>query len=464
MLLDSANEEMLEFAERFKARFKHDPGWVTVAGYDAARLAIATIRHAVSEGKTADVSALRAASLKYLLSLQDAKNAPLGLLGPLLFDSTRGRQSAVRVGRFSGGRFESAPLQIVPVLNPDPAEINSGAVFLTHDGCYARIQQVIYTGLYINELLRIDPASSAFAVDFYLWLRFAKDAGPGMSDPTDVNFPTISTGAFDRAHPVEQGEMPDGTSYRLWHVQGEFRNDFDLRRFPFDRQTLSLRFFNSKAAADRVVYVLDTRTPQPGDAGRASPASTGDASTAETLSIASEGAFHNLTQWRPLKVREQRENLVTKSSLGDPRRIGVEGYRELSGYAVLIDFQRRSLTTLTKNLLPLMLMTFIMYASLHFPSNWLQVRVTVPVTGVLSGAVLLTSINTQLGSIGYTVAAEYAFYVFFSLGLLCIVSVLSSERLKASGREKAAVQTNLATRILFLSTLAGLVVAAVLYV
>jgi hypothetical protein len=34
-------------------------------------------------------------------------------------------------------------------------------------------------------------------------------------------------------------------------VQGEFRNDFDLRRFPFDRQVLRLPFFNARAANDR---------------------------------------------------------------------------------------------------------------------------------------------------------------------------------------------------------------------
>jgi ABC-type branched-subunit amino acid transport system substrate-binding protein len=35
VIFDSANAEMLAFAQRFRARFHHDPVWDTVAGYDA---------------------------------------------------------------------------------------------------------------------------------------------------------------------------------------------------------------------------------------------------------------------------------------------------------------------------------------------------------------------------------------------------------------------------------------------
>lgn len=72
------------------------------------------------------------------------------------------------------------------------------------------------------------------------------------------------------------------------------------------------------------------------------------------------------------------------------------------------------------------------------------------VTGALSGAVLLTAINSQLGNIGYTIAVEYAFFVFFGLSLLCIVSVLGAERLRAAGRTRIAVQTERWTSAAFL--------------
>ena len=61
----------------------------------------------------------------------------------------------------------------------------------------------------------------------------------------------------------------------------------------------------------------------------------------------------------------------------------------------------------------------------------------------------LSSINAQLGNVGYIMAIEYAFYVFFTLCLLCIVSLLLGERLRLAGRPGVAVDR--AAHILFLT-------------
>jgi ABC-type branched-subunit amino acid transport system substrate-binding protein len=453
MILDSANAEVLDFATRFRARFGHDPVWMSATGYDSGRLAAATIRAIVAGPHPPnDAAALRAAALAYLVSLNDPAQAVPGMLGPFWFDTERGRPLAIRIGRFSRNRFESAPLQVVPVSTPDPAELASGAVFETAPGRYARLQRVVYTGVYINEIPRVDLAQASFGADFYLWLRFARDAGPEAPDPTDLTFPGMLSGSFDRARPSEQGEMRDGTVYRLWRVSGTFRNDFDLHRFPFDAQRLSLSFFNARAAADRIVYVVDRRTA--GRPARPAAPAAGSASAAEpshpSLGVAAGAAFRNLTQWRPLGAVEARENLVTDSALGDPRRAGVESYRELSGFKVTVEVERRALATLAKTLLPLLLMTLIMFASLFFPHALVKEKITVAITGALSGAVLLTSINAQLGGIGYTVAVEYAFYVFFALSTLCIVSVLLAERQRVAGRAVGAARIDRVTRLVFL--------------
>ncbi len=453
MILDSANAEILAFAERFKARTGHDAGWLTVAGYDAARFAIEALRATASDEKASDPTALRAALLANLLSLTDPRRAPSGLLGPLVFDSSRGRQTPLRVGRFNHGHLESAPLQIVFVQNPHESEINSGAVFEFQPDRYARLQQVIFSGIYLNEIMWIDQSHFTFAADFYVWLRFARSSGPGAADPAEIKFPDLSAGLFDRERPVEQREMADGTSYRLWRVQGEFRSAFDLHRYPFDRQTLILRFFNARAAADRIVYAID----------QSASGTPGETSNETAPSGTSEYAFRGLSQWKFLGTHQLRENFVAKSSLGDPLRVGRENYRELSGHTATFDLQRRALSTLTKSLLPLWIMTCILFVSLHFPPILVQPKIGVAMTAVLTGMVLLNLVNSQLGSIGYTVAIEYAFYVYFALGLLHIFSVLFSERLRELGRVSAARRADVWTRILFVGAVAGLVVAAVVF-
>lgn len=454
MILDSANAETLAFADRYRARYGREPSWNAAAGYDSGLLAVAAVDALAKSGKT-EPAAIRAAALAYFQSLDSPPRAIPGLLGPIWFDKDHGRVQAIRISRFAGGHLESAPLQIVPVTTPSASELASGAVFEMAPGRYARLQRVVYSGIFLNEIPHVDISKASFGADFYVWLRFAKDAGPDSLDPTDINFPNMLSGSFNPARPAEQGEMPDGTTYRLWRVQGEFRNDFDLHNFPFDRQRLELPFFNARGASDRIVYVLDRRNgPGGASAGGSQPP------TQQHATVASPTAFDDLTQWQALGGTERRENLVTNSSLGDPRPVATESYRELSGFIATFDIRRLALATVAKTLMPLLLMTLIIYTSLHFPPVLIKEKVTVAITGALSGAVLLTAINSQLGSIGYTIAIEYAFFVFFGLTTFTIVAALLAQHFRHIKREHVAIATERGTRVIFALAIVGLLVGA----
>jgi hypothetical protein len=398
----------------------------------------------------------------------DGGHAVQGVTGPLWFTPQRRRDQPVRIGLFHEGLFDSAPIQLVPVASPAPEEVASGEVFEALPGQFVRRQRVVYTGIFVNEIPRVDLQRSTFNIDFYLWMRVVENAGPISFDPTDIRFAGL-TGGFNRASPSEQRVMPDGTTYRLWHIEGEVRNEFDLRRFPFDQQLLRLSFYNARADASHVVYVLDRGSLQAG--GRqvlATPSGGAMATQAQPVdapaSVVSTDAFRELTQWQPEWASERRENLVTDSPLGYPKQPGAARGRELSGYIVTIDLQRRVLATTLKTLLPLVIMTIILFSSLYFPHGLVKEKVTVAVTAALSGAVLLTSINTQLGNLGYTIAAEYVFYAFFGLSLLAILCVLVAERLRVAGAPHQAVAVEQWTRIAFIAAVVAVLGGAVWFV
>jgi ABC-type branched-subunit amino acid transport system substrate-binding protein len=476
VMLDSAGAETLAFSNRFRARYGHDPGWVAIQGYDATRLAIKAVRTAASQGAS-DTGTIREAVVSYLAARNSPTSAFPGLTGPLWFTPEHGRELAIRVGRFHDGLFESAPLQLMPVPNPDPAEITSGVLIPLGEGRYMRRQQVVYTGVYLNELARVDVAQSSFTADFYLWVRYVRGAETG-ADPTDIEFPDLVRGKFDGAKPVAQRDLGDGTTYRLWHMRGDFKNDFDLRLYPADQQTLTVRFFNARASSHRLVYVVDQRSsdsglvPAQASSKKARLDDMINASAKDTALVpsneaannfhtaAAANAFRNLTQWEPLRTSELRDTLVTDSALGDPQLVGLERVRELSGFNLSVDLRRRMVAILMKTLLPLGLMTLIMYASLNFPAALVKEKVTVAITAALSGAVLLSAINAQLGNVGYVIAVEYGFYVFFALCLLCIVGVLTAERFRVSGQQSAAVLVERSARYLFLLGCAGTLFAA----
>jgi len=470
-MFNSADDETLKFSSRFRQRYGKNPSWPAVQGYDSARLAIAAARFAVAQAPAADIKARRKAVCDFLASLNSPANAIDGVTGPLWFTPGRGRVQTVRVGRFQDKLFGSAPLQLVPVSKPERIEdlVEIG------DGRYARRQQVVYTGLFLNELPRVDIAASAFTADFYFWLRFVPIERAGaIGDPADISFPDLVRGSFDPKQPVADRALADGSVYRLWRMRGEFKNDFDLHHYPLDRQRLLVRLFNAKAASDRVVYVQDRRVFQaPGDAiasAKASPergmgsALAGEAkapqSPTQLSAEAAPDAFRNLTQWEPVQIEERRDNLVTLSALGDPMLVGFERKRKLSGFSLVVDLKRYLLATLAKTLLPLGMMTLIMFASLFFPTGLVKEKVTVAIAGALSGAVLLASVNSQLGTVGYTMAVEYVFYIFFALCLFCILSVLLAERFRAAHHMEIATRTDLAARALFSLTVVATAVAA----
>lgn len=459
VLFDSGGAALLAFEGRFRARHGHEPSWRAVLAYDAMRMLAASV--ASRDASAADTAQRRRAVRAAILALDGPARAFPGLSGPLWFDGTHGRPaSAVRMARFDRDVLESAPLQLVPVANPGIDEQLAGLVVPVAERGFARFQRVVYAGIYLNEIARLDLPQSSFTADFYLWIRSA--AAPARrsgAEPAEIQFPDLRRGDFDPAQPAIQRDLPDGSTYRLWHVRGDFRNEFDLHRFPFDRQTVAVRLFNARAASDRIVYALDRRhmTP-PAEAGVAVPVAeqrrerAAEADPAGGLASVGPAAFRHLTQWTALRVEARRDVLVTHSALGDPSLVGAERVRELSGFRMEVELRRRTLSTLAKSLLPIGLMTLMMFASLWFPPSLVRDKIVMTVTGALSGAVLLASINTQLGNVAYTMDVEYAFYVFFALALLCTLSVSVAEQLRAKRRGAAAVLVERATRLVFILT------------
>lgn len=440
-ILDNANADTLAFGGRFQARFGHLPNWDAVATYESGRVLMTAVRLSARTG-TEELLVRRHAVQSQLLRLDGPEPVRDGPPGPPWFGPEHGRHQPVRFGRFHDGLIESAPLQLAASVHADPDQIASGELVPVADG-YARLQRVVYAGLHLNDVSELDTAQFSFKADFYVWLRYGDDHRPGDADPLDIDFPDLIGRPADAIHPAEHNTLPDGTVYRLLHVRGAFRSDYDLHRYPFDSQALRIRFFNGRAASDRIIYALDRRSPT---------VAAQLASIAHELDGA-ESPFRNLTEWSVAAASAGRHLLVTESALGDPRLAGAERRRELSGFRVVIELHRRLVAVLAKVLLPLALMTLILLASHFFTGELERHRIDVAITGVLSGAVLLTAINAQLGNYGYTMEVEYIFYVFFFLCFLSIAAKAIAVRFLEAGYPAAARRTSLLVR--YVSVLAS---------
>ena len=183
------------------------------------------------------------------------------------------------------------------------------------------VQRIVYTGIDIVRLNRIDVKQGTFNVDFYLWMRFA-GGGEGQ---TQVQFPALlDRGAFDPARPLQTGEE-DGLNYRLYRINGDFKARYELRDYPFDTQQLLLHFRNTQQRQELVTYVIDQFGLRLSD---------------ERSSLVEDDAYSGLELWRFLRLRYFVDTLSSGSTLGKAALFDSGLKTEFAGFDTVIVLQR----------------------------------------------------------------------------------------------------------------------------
>ncbi len=434
VILDNTGQRGQELASQYLAATGKRAGWFAAGGQDAARVMVAALHRAhlglTPATRDADRDAVRAA----LGSIDSPAEAVPGINGPLYFDSKHNMPRELHFGFFRDGRIVSAPLQLVPVQNPDlidiDHEIEQGHI-VTIGEAFFWLQRVVYTGIELTHLNSIDVKDGSFSADFYLWMRFA-----GSDDlPTQVNFSDF-TGSFDPAKPL-QSRTEDGLNYRLYQVRGTFKANYDLHDYPFDKQSLLIRLQSQAHPRQEIAYVIDSFGLQLDKPGHDPTASE---------------AFRSLQLWHAVGVRPFVDALSFSSMLGEPALFDTTNRVEYAGFDTAI-LQRNTRAFMVKTLIPLFLLGLVVATTLFFPPTLAKERTTIPVTGILTSAVLLISVGNNLPPLGYTVALEYIFYVFFGLCLMSMVTGLLAETLRSKKFHGHAIAIDLIGRITFVTVI-----------
>ncbi len=432
ILFDSAGADAQDFLTSYQKAYSKTPSYLGAKFYEVAIAAVDAIRKANPKGTNleGDREQVRDA----LSKLNNRKVGIRGLTGLLYFNSDRNSDQPVRLAQFQNQKLISASQQFTPIANPErlnlPKELQSGSIVQSGDQYFWR-QRVVYAGMDINKLNRID--KSTFTADFYVWFRYS-----GSDEPTEIQFPDAVTNSVNPTAPVFDGKAPikaqvvNGLNYRLYRVRGEFRNAFDFRDYPFDSQKLNLRFDNPTLSTERLVYAIDTvglKLPRAKDAERK--------------------PFQGLQLWNFKDITYFQDSSRSTSTQGDPDLVQSNAQIEYPGLSIRMTFQRKTLVFLSKNVLPLILLSLLTYCCLFFPYTMFVPRTMAPASALLSGIVLLLSFNNQLPEVGYTVAMEYVFYVYFCLCLLPILVTVIGTKLEKDGHKKAFKYLNIASWIVY---------------
>ncbi len=233
ILFDSTGPTATAFGESYAVAANKRPSWIGAGAYDAAHMLVEALRRSRLHDNTKTKTEDRAQVRDHLAAFNEPKSAVPGLTGPLFFNGSHSLTRSIRVGSLLSGRFITAPQQLV-LVDPEESvdiqrEVGLGHIVTAGDQNYWH-QRVVYTGIDINRLNRIDVRNTTFNVDFYLWMRFSGDN----DDPPKIELPDlVESGAFDQNHPAESSRDGD-LNYRLYRIKGDFKAFFDLRDYPFD--------------------------------------------------------------------------------------------------------------------------------------------------------------------------------------------------------------------------------------
>ena len=301
---------------------------------------------------------------------------------------------------------------------------------------------MVYTGIDINRVNRIDVKQGTFNIDLYLWMRYG-----GEDDaPTQIEFPALlEKGGFDPKRTLKTGREDD-LNYRLYRIVGDFKASYDLHDYPFDVQQLRVHFQNAEQRRELVTYVIDA---------------FGLRLTGEKSTVVEDGAYSGLQLWRFLQLRYFVDSFSSGSTLGRPSLLAPGAKTEFAGLNAAVVLQRDFAIFIVKTLMPLFLLVMVVFATLFFPETLFRERITLPITAILTSAVLLIAVNNQLGDIGYTTAIEAVFYVFFGLCLMAMVSGYGHEQLRQRGKGRLAAIVDRSAQVLYGGTVCAMI--ALLY-
>jgi branched-chain amino acid transport system substrate-binding protein len=355
-----------------------------------------------------------------LPTINNTYTALRGISGPLFFNDRGFVPQGLSLGQYIDGYFVSAPIQYRLVTDTGlydlDEEIARGQAFELNGRTF-RAYRVVYVGVEMIELRDLQIGQQSYNADFFIYFRYAGD-----DTPVNVVFTNANT-EFTLGDPLQTSTDPDGLTYKLYRVQGDFSESMDFTDYPWDKHLLTIQLQNLTAEETDLIYVPDPAVLNSPQAQR------------QGSGFDLSRPFNQIQNWHIPSVDYAHVSITSTTDEYDERDLV-----HYSEFRVLLDLERDVRSFIIKNLLPLTLLTVVTYISLWLPPEEARTRVGFSITALLTAAVMLNTISSRLPDIGYTVAIEWGFYAYIGvvavLGLLNVV-VYRNYRAKRFARVRA---------------------------
>lgn len=427
LFTDSLNGDSVRLAAKILDEYGEMPTWRSFTSADAGVAIVNGMQSIQDQLGSMTIEQQRVAIRDRWRQLDSPENSIPAFVGPLYFDENRTAPRPVAIGIASGNYFNSAPRQIT-VVSADTDTQDGLETIEIGESTFA-VQRVVQSGVDFNVIRDLNTVTETFYGDFFVWFKYYGD-----DNASDVVYTNISDPQTLIVDEVRSSEV-DGLKYKVYRVTGTFTSPLNFHSFPFDTQDLLVHFQNRTLPSDQLVYAIDSDFLE--------------IPVSERLLVGGNAtsSINQISNWHADDLAAFAGSVGTSSNLGDPSVQQSSKGIEFSQVAVNIGISRNVSQFLLKNLLPLILLLAITYLSLFFSHDQTTERVSFGITGVLTGAVLLSTVVSVLPDVGYTVAIEWAFYAFILLSALCILVALIGGRLNQAKQVSELRTLDLVARV-----------------
>jgi hypothetical protein len=260
----------------------------------------------------------------------------------------------------------------------------------------------VKVGLYINDIQSIDLHAYSFVADVYVWFRDSDPAiVPGQSFEWMNMFAPddhVQTAIYAEPRP-----QPDGSHYQVFRHQGPFAAKFSIKTYPFDSHELTIEIEDQEFDANRLVYVADSVTMNPG--------------------IALPGFI----------IGQPKLEIVNRpypTAFGD---LAVPEPAPYSRAVVTIPISRPMLSGIIKALLPVFIVVLVAAAALLLSPSHVEARVGLSITALLTLVALQFNATAGLPDVQYLLMLDQIYLASYGFVLLVVALLVMT-----TGREDQA--------------------------
>lgn len=309
---------------------------------------------------------------------------------------------------------------------------------------YAHEQRVVHVGAYAFQLPEFDLAKNVYLMDFWIWFRWTPPADDPDWDPSKTfellniyegwNISKVPVYLNDEGVPTPT-PVGGGEVYQCIRVDARFSKPFDVSKYPFDEQVLTIAFEDNDQTLENVKYVADDVT------NRIDPLLTVSGWKIDHISVG---------------VSEHRY----PTNWGDPLYPPESTYTQ---FQYNIHLRRPVLGYLATTLLPLavvMLITMIVYL---IDPRYFEGRLILAIMSLLSAVALQLTVQKDLPKTGRMVLLDEVYILSYLTIFIALLTSTYSVHLTDRGEPQRARRVDrtalLASAVLFFGGTAILVLA-----